>query len=603
MPATPQSLREAFAVIESGIPVSHEWIASAAKFAARSIGPDTNTATTATLKASCVYFAQQILTGPMQSPYYGHFLVGPHHKEWDELVRRYSRVCVLASRDHGKTYFFDFAYPLWKAATMPGGKGYIFSATKDQAVRILADIRSEIETNPKLAHLLPTKERTKKAWSQARIQLANGHQIFARGFGTKVRGAHPDWIVVDDALNDETAYSEVVRRKQIEYFFTAITNMVVPNGQIIVVGTPFHQADLYSELAKNTEYVHRRYQALNGPDEVPLWPERYSKEALARKRREIGTVRFTREFQVEPIADDMSLFPKMLFEGSPVEQMSVVLGMPGSFWERAGVTTYIGVDFALSSTAQADYTVIWVMGLDRFGNRWIIDIKRGKGLSYQRQLSMVNAAGRRYKPALIFVEANQAQRIFGDELIRLTDLPIKLFTTTAAKHKLDKGIPSLRVLLENAKFRIPRGDARSVEITDTWIDEMRAITWQDGEVRSVAPHDDTVFACWICDQAIRLGGFSFDFGADTERDKSLDEMLGEMNEETTDEEEVLGEDELAMFTESDRAVREALGMLTDAEAASGAGEPSASLVDEDEIDVLHGLGFGAPSPGSLASLW
>jgi hypothetical protein len=126
--------------------------------------------------------------------------------------------------------------------------------------------------------------------------------------------------------------------------------------------------------------------------------------------------------------------------------------------------------------------------------------------------------GRLYEPGIIFVEANQAQRIFGDELIRTTDLPIKHYTTGSEKNSLDKGVPSLRVLLENGKFRIPRGDKRSVELTNTWVEEMRSFTWVDGKLQSVAAHDDTVMACWICDQAIRHGGFSFDFGEDVDLD-------------------------------------------------------------------------------------
>lgn len=50
--------------------------------------------------------------------------------------------------------------------------------------------------------------------------------------------------------------------------------------------------------------------------------------------------------------------------------------------------------------------------------------------------------------------------------------------------------------LENGKWRIPRGDARSIEETDTWIGEMGAIGWINGKVQSVGTHDDTVMACF-----------------------------------------------------------------------------------------------------------
>lgn len=487
------------------------------------------------IRSSCAFFAQEVLTGPPEPPYHGRFLISEHHDEWDDLILDYDRICVQAPRDHGKTFFFDFAYPLWKIVTMPGGSGFIFSATQDQAQRILADIKQELETNPRLRYLVPSRKHGAR-WSASSIQCTNGHRIYARGFGTKVRGAHPNWIVVDDGLNDETAYSETVRRKQIEYFYSAITNMIVPGGQIIVVGTPFHNADLYADLAQNNEYEFRRYPAIwtdeDSGKERALWPGRYSIQNLKRKRNEIGSVRFTREFLCEPIADDMSLFPGYLFTGAPVEQPTVKLGMPKEFWDEIGVTPFTGVDFALSSSVQADYTVIWTMGLDKHGNRWIMDIVRGKGIPYQKQLSKMNEVGKKYEPGLMFLEANQAQRIFGDELIRTTDLPIKLFTTTGiSKNALDKGVPSLRVLLENRKFRIPRGDARSIELTNMWIDEMRNITFQEGKVVSVGTHDDLAMACWICDQAIRAGGFSFDFGEDFDANAAnFDQLMKELTD-------------------------------------------------------------------------
>lgn len=479
------------------------------------------------LRESCALFAGEVLTGPNEAPYHGRFLIAPHHDEWDDLVLEHRRLCVLAPRDHGKSFFFDFAYPIWQAWRNPGKSGFIFSATKEQAVRILADIKAEFESNPRLSHLVPSPG-SKRRWSSTLIELNNGHKIYARGYGTKVRGAHPMWIVVDDGLNDETIYSDLVRTKQVEYFHTAISNMCTPDGQIIVVGTPFHSADLYADLAENQEYHFRRYPALSDCAK-PLWPARYSAETLARKKREIGEIRFAREFMCDPVSDDMSLFPLYLFQGESIEQPTLTLGMPLEFWRALEMTLYMGVDFAMSSSVQADYTVIWVMARDKHGNRWIVDIFREKGLPYQAQLSKINEIGRKYEPALVFLEANQMQRIFGDELIRTTDLPVKQFTTGAAKNTLDKGVPSLRVLLENGKIKIPRGDRRSVELTNEWIKEMRAFTFQDGKLQSVGTHDDTVMACWICDQAIRAGGFSFDFGDDVDlRPEAVKQLLAEL---------------------------------------------------------------------------
>jgi intein/homing endonuclease len=291
------------------------------------------------------------------------------------------------------TFFFDFALPIWKAVTMPGGIGFLFSASKDQAKLILEDIKVELETNPKLQHLVPNR---KNKWRSDAIRLTNGHTIYARGYGTKVRGRHPHYIICDDILNDETAYSEVVRQKEKDYFFTAVTNMITPKGQIVVIGTPFHQLDLYADLRKNPQYVYRKYPAVDKNEKV-LWPERYNKKRLKERREEIGPIRFSREFGCDPVSDDMSLFPSGLFRGETIEQYTVRLGAPMEYWREIGVTPFMGVDIAMSTTAKADYFVIWVMGPDARGNRWIMDIIRHRGLGFQEQLGfgVMSSSGRR----------------------------------------------------------------------------------------------------------------------------------------------------------------------------------------------------------------
>lgn len=466
---------------------------------------------------STAFFAHTTLSGPPEAPYNGRFLVHDHHLKWDKHLAEHKRLCVLAPRDHGKSYFFDFAYPIQQAIKHPKECGFIFSATQPQAVEFLENIKVELETNPKLQYLVPKKKRS---WGSNKITLANGHRIYARGYQARVRGAHPCWIVVDDGLNDDTAYSETVRTKQNDYFFNAISNMATPTAQIVVVGTPFHVNDLYGVLKKNPQYFYIEYPAESNPggdDNVILWPDRYSEETLKRKKEEIGTINYGREFLVNPISDDMSLFPSYLFRGNPVEQFNCKLGMPLSYWRDKGIKeTYIGVDFAISSTVQADYTVITVWGLDDHQNRWLIDIYREKGLSYQEQRSMINRYGRLYDPSLMCLEANQMQRIFGDELIRETDLPIYKYTTGKERNSLENGIPEIRVLLENGKIRIPRGDKDSIEKTDSMIDEFKQLTFLEGKIVSVGAHDDQALSCWLTNQAVKIGGFDFSFGEDYE---------------------------------------------------------------------------------------
>lgn len=557
------------------------------------------------MRESCAFFASEILSGPQQAPYNGRFIASEHHIAWDKLLES-PRLCVLAPRNHGKTYFFSFAYPIWKAFYGPGKEGYIFSATDKQAERILEDVKEEIETNPKLSHLCPANKI--KNWTSKRITLANGHTIRARGYGTKTRGAHPDWIVVDDGLNDEDATSEAIRTKHNDYFFQAITPMINPGGEIRVVGTPFHAADLYGELAQSTIYAFAKTPAIQA-DGTALWPERFClnrKDLAILKSRgiealcledvqeEIGSIRFTREFLCEPVSDSMSIFPKRLFHQGETLQYMLKLGQSREYYvENCGVTSfYCGFDFAMSSSTSADYTVGIVVGVDTKGNRWVVDIQRHKGLPYGQQKGLINALGRKYDCDLIYLEANQMQRIFGDELIRETDLPIYKFITsgvkkdngrqptgnthTMNKNTLEGGVPQLRVLFENSKVRVPYGDARSVNIVDIWITEMQAFTWLQGKLQGVGQHDDTVMAFWIANAAARTGG-SMSTGVDEDLDFDPTKPV--------DVESLYGEDVDVALEAGEDPVRDLLGGWgmeeVDLELMFGSTDDVASLYEDD----------------------
>lgn len=453
------------------------------------------------LKNDLAYFAEEMLD----------MEVAEHHKLWSKLTVKHPKLAIEAPRDHGKSFFFSFAYAIWRAyynwippamlvsddfKSVPRiSVGYIFSNTQDQAIKLLDIVKREIESNPRLSHLMP---KDKEVWSKTEIRLSNGAQIRARGWGQSVRGAHPVWIVCDDVLNDETIFSEITRMRQIDYFYSAVTPMLVPGGQMLVVGTPFHQEDLYQKLAENRAYHFYRTPALNEAGQA-LWPTRYTREMLLQRKEEVGSTRFAREYLCLPISDDSSLFPEHIINGC-LDQM---FEMPTHLTpdERRQFRIVTGVDLALSSTVGADYTVITTLGIDDRQNRWILDIRRKRGLSMMEQLREIEDVYRNFRPQSIWIEDNAFQRVFRDELIRNTDLPVEGFTTGVNKNSSANGVPSLQILFENRKFVIARKTERDRRITDPLINELKCFTYVDGKLQGLGAHDDTVMSLWIANEA------------------------------------------------------------------------------------------------------
>lgn len=488
-------------------------------------------------RANCAYFATEVIRGPEEAPYNGKCLLGPHHVEWADALNQHSRILALAARDHGKSFFFVRAYALWMAAVRaPGKEGYIISATDQQAKDHLRGIVEEVTgtgdigPNPRLAHLLPLRKNTERE-----VVFANGTRIKARGFGSKVRGGHPWWVVGDDLLNDEHVWSETVRKKGIDYFLSAIEPMPVPGGQLVVVGTPFHAEDLYAALSRNGVYHVMKHAAVDAVTGKALWPARYDEVALARKKKILANeLRWSREYLCQPISDDSSLFPSWLFEQKGIKQ-PYALGMDGRHWQAQGFRCFVGVDLAISASAKADWFVVFVLALCPVsGDIWVVDILRRQGLGYQEQVDTIVSVSMAYDADFVFCEANQYQRVITDMVVRTSNVPIKAFYTTGAggskqattqrkgiagaysanKNALDRGVPALRMLLENRKLRIP-WDPSTQERVQLWLTEMNQYSFVEGKLQGVGAHDDTVLAFWMAERACKMGGgFAVHFDAD-----------------------------------------------------------------------------------------
>ena len=492
-------------------------------------------------------YATEVLRGPPE--YGGAFLLGPHHLEWGVAVNDHPRILALAARDHGKSHNWCFAYPLWMVdVRAPGRVGYIFSATEKQACDHLNKIRQELlgggengGPNAKLAHLLPLKKDSVNT-----IVFANGSEIRARSFGAKVRGGHPYWIVCDDVLNDEHIWSEGIRTKSVDYFLSAIEPMVIPGGQLVVVGTPFHSQDLYAHLEEGGVFALLKHPAIMA-DGRPLWPARYDQKALDLKRRILNSaIRWSREYLCRPMSDEASLFPGYLFD-APGVKLPYRLGLPGSYWQQRGFSTFMGVDLALSASAGADHMVLFVLAVDwETKDRYVVDIIRRKGLGYQAQVDLIIQACGRYCCGLVFVEANQYQRVISDMVIRQSDVPVKAFYTTgrsrkaatterrgikgsyaANKNALDQGIPGLRMLMENGKLKMP-WDPETREMVKVWIGEMQSFGYAEGKLQGVGSHDDTVLAFWMADRAIAIGeNYDLSFDGEGRPGEPADPAIGD----------------------------------------------------------------------------
>ena len=120
---------------------------------------------------------------------------GDHIGEWMEMYgerkgAQVHRVCIIAPRDHSKSttlrvkLLHQCLFERWRNKPFTI---WLFSASKDLAVRRLEEIREDMKRHPELSRYLDPRRGNK-----LELRFTNGAWIRATSVGSAIRGEHPD---------------------------------------------------------------------------------------------------------------------------------------------------------------------------------------------------------------------------------------------------------------------------------------------------------------------------------------------------------------------------------------------------------------------------
>lgn len=455
------------------------------------------------------------------------FQMSWHHLEWGDLVHHHNKLCIEAARDHGKSYYFSNAYAIWqlyrysppkvqqfskRPSKSNSNRGFLFSFSLQQAVDLIEILKGTIEGNDTLRERLMPANTKEGAWASTNIVCKNGVRLTGKGFGSSVRGAHPYWIIVDDGLKDNVIYSQLQRQKSIDYFHSVIMNMLVPGGQIIVVGTPFHANDLYGDLKTKKGWFVIEYPAIF-PDGRILWPQRWSFRDLLDKKNTQGNIIFSRENLCRPIVSDSSIFPLSILKRGLVRMENYTLVSSRDDFPIRFAKVVTGCDFSISANVGADYFCFSTFGIDEDNGMWLLNMKLGKGKTYDEQLQILKGINVRFRPDVMVFESNVFQQIFTEGATKY-GMPVVPHNTGAEKNDLSKGWMQISVLFERGLMHIPYGDKYSQDIKDIIFEQLGSVAFTDkGGLESVGSHDDCCSSMWLASlgRNITNTGGKFDF--------------------------------------------------------------------------------------------
>lgn len=437
-------------------------------------------------------------------------------KEWWDVIKGQEDTVILAPRDHGKSHTIIRGYAAWKAKYDPFVKEIlILGADASASIENLDKFKGMLQESPSLRDLLPVDRKNFN--TRAEIRLTNGVTLKAKAFFSRLRGRHPQLILLDDVVNEHNSSSEDNRKKVKDYFWAVVypmkdkgTEALVAQGykaQIVIVGTAQNEEDLYHELLNNPMFKGVRQSALvNITDKETLWPERYSWDDLMRIKGAMGTLQFAKEYCNEPITEETSLFPPSLFTSMFDRNRSYILDYDGEN------QVYLGADFSVPGELGGDYTVVTVAEKIAGDKMVLLSIWRDKPESMARQVEKIAEMTKRFKVTQGLLESNLFQKVYAEHFRKYTNLPLKGHNVThSGKNSYDSGVLSFRPIFENQKFVFPYKTESDREMTDMLVREFAGMVRKDGKLGNFRFHDDMVMSLWHTLTASRQATFSYSF--------------------------------------------------------------------------------------------
>lgn len=337
----------------------------------------------------------------------------------EELCRWWTREdasthqIVMLPRDHGKSRYIGFRVAHY-ITTHPDCRILYVSATANLAEKQLKFIKDILESDvyrrywPEMVH---PEEGKRERWTVSEISVdhplrkeegVRDPTVFACGITGTTTGMHFDVIVKDDLVVPENAYTEDGRNK-VALASSFMASLAGADSKVWVVGTRYHPNDLYFSLLTMEEEVYndegevidkrpvyekfeREVEDRGDGTGQFLWPIQvradgkrfgFDRAVLARKRAQyIDRTQFYAQYYNNPndpgnMRIDRDKF--QYYDRKHINQQN------GAWWYRdRKLNVFAAVDFAYSDSARADYTAIVVVGIDREGFIYVLDIDRFK---------------------------------------------------------------------------------------------------------------------------------------------------------------------------------------------------------------------------------
>jgi len=232
------------------------------------------------------------------------------HEEIQNELMKPQNVYIEVHRGAGKTTQI-VAYIIWAIGVNPNVRIKLFCADEDAAKDRLKEVKDNIRNNKRVQRVFPHLKPSKK-WNEKKIYVVRTKNykdatVTAVGITTGFTGGRADIIIGDDVVSMKNALVNPKLRFVVkEIWDNDVENLLVPDGKIIYICTPWHYKDLSSEIKKDKAFKKMSYPISD--DILTIIPEIWSREKLLAKSKK--KLSFARGYLLKPLDEKSTMITK-----------------------------------------------------------------------------------------------------------------------------------------------------------------------------------------------------------------------------------------------------------------------------------------------------
>lgn len=280
---------------------------------------------------------------------------------------------LLLPRGHLKTSILTVGKTIQDILINPNVKILLTSAIWNNSRTFLAQIKEYLRPGSELERLYGKFMRSDVGgWTQDFITINQrttpdkSPTIDTAGVEKTVTSQHYDKIKADDLVTRENITNKDQIEKVINHF-RDLSKLLEPNGELEIIGTRWHDADLYGYIIKNLcdsragERKFIIYLRRAVEENKVIFPKKFTIQKLDALKTQIGTYEYSANYNNNPIDPERQMFKP-----------------PVRYWHEIpkDATRIITIDPAGDNT-DSDYNVVTDCAFSKANQLYVAEYRRG----------------------------------------------------------------------------------------------------------------------------------------------------------------------------------------------------------------------------------